>query len=446
MASIEKKNGRATRTARRRRKGTGSLWIRNGQYYARWRENGRLRSRSLGIEVGGTKDERDANHAAAVEALGREVAKSALDYEEKVALAQARLDGVELKRQQLEDSEPGLKLADLADALADNIAVKGVMTESTLEGYRYMLDAFTRWMAEKHPEADEMRMVTDEIATEYLQHMTTERRIAGATYNSLVSKLKHTWQVFRRDRKAKLAVNPWEGVARRTRDTVVRQELTVEELKRICEAATGEMRVLVALGIYTGLRIGDAATLDWGRVDMVRGFVTATPRKTAKHGTTVRIPLHPTLRAILEELPGDHTGPILPESCAMYRHDASALSISVSNLFRKCGIKTNEVIREGGERRSVLKSYHSFRHTFVSLCANAGVPLSTVQEIVGHKSTAMTMHYSHVSDDALQLAIKALPDIGDEAATESPRIAALRVLLSQMDAAELAQAKALIRE
>ena len=58
-----------------------------------------------------------------------------------------------------------------------------------------------------------------------------------------------------------------------------------------------------------------------------------------------------------------------------------------------------------------LYSLHSFRHTFVSFCANAGVPLDVVASIVGHGSTAMTRHYAHISDAAKSKAIDALPVI-----------------------------------
>ena len=59
--------------------------------------------------------------------------------------------------------------------------------------------------------------------------------------------------------------------------------------------------------------------------------------------------------------------------------------------------------------RANLYSLHSFRHTFVSFCANAGVPLDVVGAIVGHGSIAMTRHYAHISDEAKEKAIKRLP-------------------------------------
>jgi hypothetical protein len=64
-----------------------------------------------------------------------------------------------------------------------------------------------------------------------------------------------------------------------------------------------------------------------------------------------------------------------------------------------------------GRRKLAANAYslHSFRHTFVSFCANAGVPLAIVAEIVGHGNPAMTRHYSHITTEAKRGAIAALP-------------------------------------
>jgi hypothetical protein len=63
-------------------------------------------------------------------------------------------------------------------------------------------------------------------------------------------------------------------------------------------------------------------------------------------------------------------------------------------------------------RQAAQYGAHSFRHTFVSFCARAGVPLAIVKQIVGHGSPAMTEHYFNASKEAKQAAIEALPDIG----------------------------------
>lgn len=48
---------------------------------------------------------------------------------------------------------------------------------------------------------------------------------------------------------------------------------------------------------------------------------------------------------------------------------------------------------------------HSCRHTYVSQMQALGVDLSTIQSIVGHADTSMTVHYLHVQDSVRQEAI-----------------------------------------
>ena len=87
-----------------------------------------------------------------------------------------------------------------------------------------------------------------------------------------------------------------------------------------------------------------------------------------------------------------------------------------------------------------LYSLHSFRHTFVSFCANAGVPLDVVASIVGHGSTAMTRHYAHISDAAKDKAIQALPVLRlSDAPENDPEKDALLKGLASLSADQLAE-------
>ena len=94
----------------------------------------------------------------------------------------------------------------------------------------------------------------------------------------------------------------------------------------------------------------------------------------------------------------------------MYGREPSMVTNRVQKIFRECGIKTQV---EQGEGRKALTDvgFHSLRHTFVSLSANAGAPLAIVQAIVGHSNPAMTRHYFHEQEGALVSAVAALPDV-----------------------------------
>ena len=61
------------------------------------------------------------------------------------------------------------------------------------------------------------------------------------------------------------------------------------------------------------------------------------------------------------------------------------------------------------ERAGILDFHlHDLRHTFASRLVMAGVDLRTVQELMGHKTIAMTLRYAHLSSDHKRKAIEAL--------------------------------------
>jgi len=61
-------------------------------------------------------------------------------------------------------------------------------------------------------------------------------------------------------------------------------------------------------------------------------------------------------------------------------------------------------------------SWYCLRHTFASRLVMAGVDLRTVQELLGHKSVAMTVRYSHQAPAHTLAAVERLT----ETATETP--------------------------
>ena len=54
---------------------------------------------------------------------------------------------------------------------------------------------------------------------------------------------------------------------------------------------------------------------------------------------------------------------------------------------------------------------HSLRHTAVSLLKDAGIPDAVVMALVGHDTVAMSRHYTHVGQEALERAAAELPTL-----------------------------------
>jgi integrase len=319
--------------------------------------------------------------------------------------------------------------------------------EKTLTLYQGFFRKFIEWLHESKAEITHLSQVDADIMRSFFSSLTT-RNVSGRTYNGYRQALhlifKHLLPVLEIER------NPVDPIANRSKDTVNRKDFTekqvaaifkgfetgffyeteVEKLtagrNRIREKKTLEfkpmhpeqLKVLLYLCCYTGCRGQDGCLMRWSNIDLQRNLITYIPIKTArKTGKSVMIPLHPDLRQALEtakawrdtNFQGEEY--ILPDIAKRYQYNPSGIQKDVMKVIRcATGLKTS-TDKTPGKRilKANLYSLHSFRHTFVSFCANAGVSLDVVAEVVGHGSPIMTRHYAHISSQAKQAIINALP-------------------------------------
>jgi len=411
--SKEPKQGRK---AACRAKGAGTIQKHGRCYRAVWVVDGKVFTKSTG-----TADKREAEKKLAeFVAPYRLKGEAATDAKAAKAANRAGLGAAaaELSRsarsKRAEAGRLAVPLAKAWRAFNESLARNDVSKEVN-RIYESRWGIFLAWMRAHRPAIAAVSDVDADAAEAFMRHL--KAKSSPKTFNDYRVLLSQVWKVL--DKAAGLdGFNPWREIKALGKETHSRRELTAEELMRVVEPLEGEMRVLFAIGIYTGLRMGDAVNLSWGAVDLVRGFIQWTPHKTAKHGTVVRIPLFPALAAILAETPPpQRKGLVLPALAEEYRGHNQYTSERVRRAFEAAGIQTQGDTGRANPknkkttRKAVEVGFHSLRHTFVSLCANAGVPLHIVQAIVGHTNAAMTAHYFHVSDDALRGAVAALPNV-----------------------------------
>jgi integrase len=165
--------------------------------------------------------------------------------------------------------------------------------------------------------------------------------------------------------------------------------LSQEEMGRLLTVADACLRPMVITALHTGLRRGEMFALTWPEVDFRHGVVRVLQ---TKNGERREIPMSRTLRATLEQLPRRvDTDVVFPGQAGRER-------VSIRGRFQRA-------LSEAGIDGFV---WHDLRHTFASYLVMAGVNLTSVKELMGHKTIAMTLRYAHLAPDFQRDAINRL--------------------------------------
>jgi integrase len=190
-----------------------------------------------------------------------------------------------------------------------------------------------------------------------------------------------------------------------------RRPFTLEELQTLLAAADPEWQSMIKVGLYTGARLGDLATLRWSQVDLERGEIAFTPRKTGKR---IILPVAGPLLEHISSLSAsdDPHGFLHPRAAEIFSRTNTSASLShlFGDLLAQAGLRTLQSTKPVGSRhRTNPLCFHSLRHAMVSLLKDAGVAQAVVQELAGHASTAISARYTHVGKEALERAVASLP-------------------------------------
>ena len=399
---------RAKETRRRRGKGLGGLQLeKTGIWTVRCIINGKRVSKSTG-----TRDRAEAEQFAKRFIAPYVKDDAARTFENIQAAVMTERQLAEMR----EAEGPQLKLSEAWEAYEAS-PLRRDLAPATLEGKKQVFRKFLEYMNKVFPEVVEVRHLARYHTENYLNYLRKDH--SASTYNNRLCVLREVHRTLMKRAAAK--ENPWEGFPLRADDSHTRRELTIEELARLVDMASREgpeFRTLFGIAMYTGLRLGDCCKLTWAEVDIVRSIIQKVPEKTKKYrkGRPVTIPIHKVLADLLMQTPIEaRTGYVLPTIGPWAASGPSGMGKihhRIGKIFKNAGIVTSVEV-EGRKWKAPEASFHSLHHTFVSMSANAGVPLHIVQSIVGHESTAMTRHYYHENVAALQKAVEAIPSISE---------------------------------
>lgn len=245
---------------------------------------------------------------------------------------------------------------------------------------RLIADGLEKWLTEHVPRLRSARQTRNhcrallpyiagrkltEIPAVWSEIKAAEVRKAPATTN-------HKGRILRQ--VARMAWREWGWLDRPLVVTLLPETprerfLTPAEVEALADAmGSPQGRGYVLLAAYTGIRRGHLLRLT--ARDVEGGFIRLD--RSSKTRSLQWVPLHPKVREIAANLP---------------------LGIGESRLRDEW----DEARRQTG----IDCRWHDLRHTCASWLVQAGVPLHTVGEILGHSSPAVTKRYAHLAPQHL---------------------------------------------
>jgi len=225
-----------------------------------------------------------------------------------------------------------------------------------------------------------------------------------------------------------VAVLRHAGVTTRFRRPKIKNQktrfLSHAEADRLITAAAAHLKPLIIFMLNTGARLSEALYLDWEQVDLDRRRVVFLE---TKNGESRGCSLNTKAFEALANLPFPDPKKKVREGAVFRTEEGHAYREriggggQIKTAWRTACIKAGicEPVR-GPDGKIVMQdkkpvmrptaSPHTLRHTFASWLAIKGVPLRTLAELLGHRTLAMVMRYSHLAPDHLAAAVSLLDD------------------------------------
>lgn len=241
----------------------------------------------------------------------------------------------------------------------------------------------------------------------WLNEQAEEREWSVATKNRYTALLKLTYRLAEKNRKIK--VNPARLLRMPKEDNANVRYLnqykplpTKIDYLKDCQTEEARLRAVIRtecpdhrpefeVALATGMRRSEMYRSTWPSVDFEH-HVRTVPR--SKHGDMRYVTLNSAAKAVLE---------FLETKAADNEH----VFLSMWNNEPLTG---NRHWFEDAVQKAGIKDFtwHCLRHTFGSRLAALGVDLRKIQELMGHKTLAITVRYTHLSQPGLLAAVEQL--------------------------------------
>lgn len=189
-----------------------------------------------------------------------------------------------------------------------------------------------------------------------------------------------------------LSINPCRKIALPAIDQDTSRYLTKEEFIHVCQHLNMEARTIAEFLVATGARWGELVALQHKHINhqtrkiiITRSYDEAS--KQFSNYTKGKNKREVNLPAWLD-LPTGNPNDLIFQS--------NGHPIDISNFRNR---HWNPAVKATGIGHVRI---YDLRHTFASWLLQGGIPIPAVSKMMGHKSIATTMRYSHLRDDYSQ--------------------------------------------
>jgi len=155
--------------------------------------------------------------------------------------------------------------------------------------------------------------------------------------------------------------------------------LTKEECQTLVSVCSAYLKPIVITALNTGMRKEEILSLQWDKhVDLRHGFILLD---VTKNGERREIPINQTLRDALSKITRRLDSPYVftDENGSRFKDIKKGFNAAC----RRAGIKDFH--------------FHDLRHIFASHLVMVGVDITTIKELLGHKTLSMTLRYTHLA-------------------------------------------------
>jgi integrase len=304
------------------------------------------------------------------------------------------------------DRRPAPTLKDFGQRFLDNASIgrKQAPRLSTLEFYTYRLNTLTKFEPLASARLD---LIKPELVERYVHSRLAT--VSPTCINRELATLRRCLRVALElgliDKVPKITLLQGE----RERTFVLSPALERSYL----EGAPQPLRDVAVLMLDTGLRVGEAVSLEWSEIHLepVNGsrFGYLGVRGGKSRNAKRNVPLTERVKAMLQSrqseaktpwvfISDDGKGP-LSRSTVSHQHTALRRTLKLPDDF----------------------VVHSFRHSALTRLGAAGVDAFTIKRLAGHSSVTISEKYIHPTPEALERAFERLEDYNSRAAKSLPQ-------------------------